>query len=158
VGAASAALELDVQRYHHRQTNRNTLVIFTSIAVVVTVCWMLFMPAKMPLAALLGPLALTAAVVAVVSTFTIDVTEHELILAFGLGLFRRRVPLSDIVQVERTAVPWWYGVGIKITPSYVTYVVATGPAVAITLSKGMALRISTDDPDALMRALAPRPA
>ena len=54
--------------------------------------------------------------------------------------------------------PWWYGVGIKISPSYVTYVVATGPAVAITLSKGMALRISTDAPDALMRALAPRPA
>lgn len=147
-----------MQHYHHRQTNRNTLLIFISIAVVVTVCWMLFMPAKVPLAALAGPLALTAAVVAVVSTFTIDVTDHELVLAFGLGLFRRRVPLSDIVRVERTEVPWWYGVGIKINPSYVTYVVATGPAVAVTLSKSMALRISTDEPDALMRALAPRPA
>ena len=84
-----------MQRYHHRQTNRNTLVIFISIAVVVTVCWMLFMPAKVPLAALAGPLALTAAVVAVVSTFTIDVTDRELVLAFGLGLFRRRVPLTS---------------------------------------------------------------
>ena len=147
-----------MQRYHHRQTNRNTPLIFTSIAVVVTVCWMLFMPAKVPHAALAGPLALTAAVVAVVSTFTIDVTDRELVLAFGLGLFRRRVPLSDIVRVERTEVPWWYGVGIKISPSYVTYVVATGPAVAVTLSKGMALRISTDDPEALLRALAPHPA
>ncbi|MEN3375552.1 MAG: hypothetical protein V7604_907 [Hyphomicrobiales bacterium] len=61
---------------------------------------------KVPLAALAGPLALTAAVVAVVSTFAIDVTDRELVLAFGLGLFRRRVPLSDIVRVERTAVPW----------------------------------------------------
>jgi hypothetical protein len=147
-----------VPRYHHRQTNRNTLLIFISIAVVVTACWMLFVPAKVPLVALVGPLALTAAVVAVVSTFTIEVTERELVLAFGLGLFRRRVPLSDIVRVERTTVPWWYGVGIKISPSYITYVVATGPAVAITLSKGMALRISTDDPDALMRALAPHSA
>ena len=147
-----------MQRYHHRQTNRNTLLIFISIAVVVTVGWMLFMPAKVPLVVLAGPLALTAAVVAIVSTFTIDVTDRELVLAFGLGLFRRRVPLSDIVRVERTAVPWWYGVGIKISPSFVTYVVATGPAVAITLSKGMALRVSTDEPDALMRALVPRPA
>jgi hypothetical protein len=147
-----------VPRYHHRQTNRNTLLIFASIAVVVTVCWLLFMPAKVPLAALAAPLALTAAVIAIVSTFTIDVTDRELVLAFNLGLFRRRVPLSDIVRVERTEVPWWYGVGIKISPSYVTYVVATGPAVAVTLSKGMALRISTDDPDALVRALAPRPA
>jgi hypothetical protein len=158
VGAASAALELDVRYYHHRQTNRNTLPIFISIAAVVTAGWILFMPAKVPLAALAGPLALTAAVVAVVSTFTIDVTDRELVLAFGLGLFRRRVLLSDIVRVERTTVPWWYGVGIKISPSYVTYVVATGPAVAITLSRGMALRIGTDDPDALVRALAPRPA
>jgi hypothetical protein len=147
-----------VPRYHHRQTNRNSLLIFVSIAVVVTVCWMLFMPAKVPPAVLIAPLALTAAIVAIVSTFTIDVTDRELVLAFGLGLFRRRVPLSDIVQVERTAVPWWYGVGIKISPSFITYVVATGPAVAITLSKGMALRVSTDDPNALLRALAPRPA
>jgi hypothetical protein len=150
--------EFLVPRYHHRQTNRNSLPIFVGVAMVATVCWMLFMPAKAPLAVLVGPLALTAAVIAVVSTFTIDVTDRELVLAFGLGLFRRRVPLSDIVQVERTEVPWWYGIGIKITPSFVTYVVATGPAVAITLSKGMALRICTNDADGLLRALAPRSA
>lgn len=140
-------------RYHHRQTNLTTPSIFAAIAAVAIIGWMLFAPAKLPVAILIAPLVIAAIAVAIFSTFTATVTESELTFAFGLGIMRRRIALADIVRAERTSVPWWYGIGVKINPSFLTYVVATGPAVAITQAKGMALRIATDDPDALLSIL-----
>jgi hypothetical protein len=140
--------------YHHRQTNLATPLIFAAIAAVAIAGWMLFAPTKLPVAILIGPLAIAAIAVAIFSTFTTTVTASQLIVAFGLGIMRRRVALADIVRAERTSVPWWYGIGVKFNPGFITYMVASGPAVAITQAKGMAVRIATDDADALLAALA----
>ena len=140
-------------RYHHRQTNIVTPLIFAAIAAVAIAGWTLFAPAKLPVAILIGPLAFIAIAVAIFSTFTVTVTDSELTFAFGLGIMRRRVPLTDIVSADRSSVPSWYSVGVKVHPGHITYMVANGPVVAVTLTEGMALRIGTDDADGLLAAL-----
>jgi hypothetical protein len=144
---------LNVTRYHHRQNNPVTLLIFAAIAAVAIGGWMLF-AAKLPIFILIVPLVLAGIAVPIFATMTTDVTDSEFIVAFGLGVMRRRVTLADIVRAEPTTTPWWYGIGININPTYVTYTIASGPAVAITLRKGMALRITTNDAAGLLAALA----
>lgn len=144
-------------RYNHSQTNRNFGVLFLVIAAVLATMWYV-MPreASGPLAFALIVLALLAAAISVFSTLTVEVDDEALTFAFAFGVLRRRVPLSDIVSVERITIPWLFGAGVKVTREAVTYLVAAGPAVAIRLKSGREIRLGSDDPAGLAAALLPR--
>jgi hypothetical protein len=147
-----------VQHYYHRQTNLVPLGFLAGTALIAILAWITFAPAKIPVVVVIVPIVFAAIAAVIFTTMTVEVTDSEFTFAFGLGVMRRRIPRADIVRVEHSMTPWWYATGVKINPTYITYMVAAGPAVAITLAKGMAIRIGTDDADGLLRALAPHSA
>lgn len=90
---------------------------------------------------------------ALFSSLTVIVDEEELRFYFGPGFWTRRIALDDIVRVEVVQNSPLYGWGIRYTPHGWLYNVSGLRAVELTLEGEGPLRIGTDEPEALKRAL-----
>lgn len=97
--------------------------------------------------------AAIAVLLALFSTLTVEVTDRELRFRFGIGLFRRSVPLNDIASWAETRNSWLYGWGLRLTYRGWLYNVSGVHAVEITLRTGKKFRLGTDEPQELSRAL-----
>lgn len=86
-------------------------------------------------------------------SLTCVVTDRAFTFAFGLGLVRKTIPLTDIASCRAVENPWWYGWGIHRTPRGWLYNVSGPLAVEIDLTNGKRLRVGTDEPEALCAAL-----
>ena len=104
----------------------------------------------LPIVALLGLLGV------LFSTLTIEIDDTDLRWRFGLGVWSKSVALADIVIASPVRNPWWYGLGIHLTPYGWLYNVGGLDAVQIVLRDGRRVRLGTDEPDALAQALASR--
>ena len=93
------------------------------------------------------------ALAAVLATLTIEVDETELRHHFGLGFWRKRVPLDEIVDATRTTSTWIEGWGIRLTFRGMLYNVSGTDAVEFRLRSGRRFRLGTDEPDVLLAAL-----
>jgi len=87
------------------------------------------------------------------STLTSRVTKSHLEWHFSLGFLKRSVPLEQIVKWEQVRNKAWWGLGIRLTPVGWVYCVSGLDAVAMKFSNGKKIRIGTDDPDGLVKAL-----
>jgi len=90
------------------------------------------------------------------SSLTVEASERDVCWWFGPGFWRKSVARADIVAARRVRNKWWYGFGIRWTPYGWLYNVGGLDAVQIDLASGRSLRIGTDDPDGLLRALSQR--
>ena len=97
--------------------------------------------------------ALLAATGWAFSSLTVEVTPTRLIWFFGPGLLRKSVEREAIIGATPVRNPWWYGWGIHLTPRGWLYNVGGLDAVELALSNGSTLRIGSDEPAALARAL-----
>ena len=134
--------------YHHTQRGR--------LLPILTVVGSLVMAGA--LAAAHQPLVSLAllpilAIVGVFSRMTIELDETELRHHFGLGVWRKRVPLADVVDATRTSSSWLEGWGIRVTMRGMLYNVAGTDAVEIQLRSGRRFRLGTDEPEVLLAAL-----
>lgn len=84
---------------------------------------------------------------------TITIEDETLCASFGIGLIRKKLPVSGIAGCEPIRIRWWYGWGIHLTPDGWLYNVAGGDAVAVTLRDGRKIAFGTDDPDGLISAI-----
>ena len=84
---------------------------------------------------------------------TITIENETLCASFGIGLIRKKLPVSEIAGCESIRIRWWYGWGIYLTPDGWLYNVAGCDAVAITLRDGRKFAFGTDDPDGLVAAI-----
>ena len=140
--------------YRHTQTNPWTLLLFVLIAaVIVPLYGWIGREMKIPIWLLLVTLGLIAALVVNFSVLTVQVSDRELTISFGLGVPLRRFARADIIAPRRATIPWWYGTGIKLLPSRTSYLVATGPAIAFELPSGRVIQVGSDDVDTLLVAL-----
>lgn len=98
-------------------------------------------------------LALLAGVGSVFSSLTVLIDEKNLTASFALGWPRVVVPLADIAETQVVRNPWYYGWGIRLTPQGTLYNVSGLDAVQIKRKNGKTLRIGTDEPEQLRRAL-----
>ena len=87
------------------------------------------------------------------STLTVEVNASAVRFWFGPGILRRTMPLAAIASAEITIAPWWYGIGIRFTPTGLMYNVATGRTVDLVFHSGKRVRIGTDEPEALRDAV-----
>ena len=101
-------------------------------------------------------LALLVVVGFVFSTLTIEVDAQELRWFFGWGAWRKTIARGEIAGCAAVVNPWWYGFGIHRTPRGWLYNVAGLVAVVVQLKDGRTLRLGTDEPDALVKALSSR--
>jgi hypothetical protein len=97
--------------------------------------------------------ALLAATGWAFSSLTVEVTPTRLIWFFGPGLLRKRIEREAIMGATPVRNPWWYGWGIHLTPRGWLYNVGGLDAVELALSNGSTLRIGSDEPAALAKAL-----
>lgn len=93
-------------------------------------------------------------VMAICSTLTVSVSDVDLRIRFGpVGLIRKSWPLEGIVSVTTVKNPWYYGYGLRYTPTGPLYNVWGRGAVEIMQHSGKTFRIGTDEPDHLKRAI-----
>jgi hypothetical protein len=90
---------------------------------------------------------------ALFSTLTVEVDGRQLRFHFGPGLIRKHIDLANVRHFAAVRNPWWYGWGIHFTPRGILYNVSGPGAVELHLKDGKRLRIGTDEPEALCRAL-----
>jgi hypothetical protein len=86
-------------------------------------------------------------------SLTVEVARGYLVIRFGVGLVRKRWPLKEIESVEIVRNRWWYGWGIRLTPHGWLFNVSGSDAVQVRLENGKQVRIGTDEPEKLQRAL-----
>jgi hypothetical protein len=141
-----------VPAYRHTQFGWITFaVVFAAdaVAIVITViagvAWSAFL--------ILG---ITAVVVALFGWLNTAVENDRVRLWFGIGLVRRSWLLADVVRAEAVRNPLFTGWGIRLLPGRTVYNVSGFEAVEIELRNGKVYRIGTDEPEALLAALADR--
>jgi hypothetical protein len=86
-------------------------------------------------------------------TLTVEVDGDALRFRFGPGLVARRIPLAAIREVRSVRTSLWHGWGIHLTPHGWLYNVSGFDAVEVGLEGGKRLRIGTDEPRELERAV-----
>jgi hypothetical protein len=105
-----------------------------------------------------GGVALLAAILVLAglafSTLTVEVDASEIRVRFTGGLLRKRVALDELRDRRVVRNPWFYGWGIHKIPGGWIWNVSGLDAVELLLADGRVLRIGTDEPEALSRAIA----
>ena len=85
---------------------------------------------------------------------TVDIDDRRLLVKMGIGLIRRTFPLNAIRAFAPVTNRWYYGWGVRFTPYGMLYNVSGLRAVEILFDNGRRVRIGTDEPEALVRALS----
>jgi hypothetical protein len=147
-------------RYRHRQRNQRVPLVFAAAAAVLVIGVSVLLRRGDIAIIVATACALILYMVASLTTLTIEVDDADLFLSFGFGsgFLRRRVPLAEIMHIERLDMPWWAGIGVKreVNVGYITYVVIPGPVLELTMKNSASIRFSTDEPDVLLAILKPR--
>jgi hypothetical protein len=134
--------------YRHTQIGHTTIV-FLVIALMVT----LYGAALTAHPALIASAVLVGLVLILFSTLTVIVRDQTVEVFFGPGLIRRRISLRRIRDVRTVRTPWYYGWGIRLTPSGWLWNVSGLRGVEIQFDDGHTFRIGSDEPDRLAEVL-----
>jgi len=97
--------------------------------------------------------AMLVLVLVFLNSLTIEVDPGEVRCFFGIGLIRRRFPMSDVVVASAVKNPWYWGWGIRLTPVGWMFNVSGLQAVELELRSGKRFRIGTDAPLEVVRAI-----
>lgn len=141
-----------VDRYRHTQPNlaggSKTTFLLVALALAGFVA-VIILPELGFLKAIILLLALLAAVNAVFSSLTVVITDSGFEYWFGMGVWHKKIPLTEISGSAVVKNSWWYGWGIRLTPHGWLHNVAGLDAVEILLKNGRKIRIGTDEPEKL---------
>ena len=137
--------------YRHRQ---NSIPALLSLVVVPLLFLFLWFRSPEAWPVMMVVLLFATVILVLFSSLTVEVSDGELAWHFGPNFWRNRLALSDIVNIETTHLPWWYGSGIKWTREGWMYLVSGGPAIKLRLKDGSVIRIGTNDPHGLAAVLA----
>ena len=94
-----------------------------------------------------------ATAVALFSRLAVEVDPEAVTLRFGIGLVRRRFSLTEVEDVQVVRNRWWHGWGIHWFGKGWLYNVSGFDAVQLGYRDGRAVRIGTDEPQQLARAI-----
>lgn len=137
----------------YRHTQIGTLLIVLTLVTGVLVLLPLLGTGNFPPEAILPAVFLTL-VLLLFGTLTIEVKYGSLRCWFGVGLIRKRISLSDVVNAKAVRNPWYVGWGIRwVSEGYLLWNVSGLKAVDLTFKSGKRFRLGTDEPDALIQAI-----
>ena len=134
--------------YRHTQVGRLTLGAMGLVLVA-----MLWVSLRAPDTPLIGAAILVGSVMVLFSTLTVHVDDGVMTVFFGPGLIRRRIPLRRICEVRVVSTPWYYGWGIRLTPTGWLWNVSGLGGVEVQFDDGHRFRVGSDEPDRLAEAL-----
>jgi len=143
-------------QYKNSQTGWIMIGLFSLISIQITVSFLRFGTNHLPLGVFIGLLALTIAVILTFFRLTIKADEKCIHVIFGIGLMHIKICPETVSEVKVVKTPWYYGLGIRITPRGMLYNVHGSKAVQITYKdvrssdgKHKTVIIGTNDPEPL---------
>lgn len=113
------------------------------LSVVAAVAALLFEPS------LYGAVAIFLLSAWLFNSFTIEISDKELLWRFGLGVIRKKVELAKIESVKVVQTSFLEGWGIHLSRFGWLYNISGYGAVAITLKNGKRFALGSDEPDVL---------
>ena len=137
-------------RYHHTQVGWVTLGAMVTVVLLVALS---VAPLGVPMILYLI-VALTVAVAGIFASLSVTLDERYVTIRFGLTPIRKRIALADVASFRQVRNPWYVGWGIRYIGGGWLYNVSGFDAVELVRHGGSRLRIGTDDPDGLQRALS----
>ena len=143
----------------YRHPRRAGLEWWLSVVVIVAAAFVVeawFNGVKLMMVVAVLMLLIVGPVFVVLSRLTIEVDDLALRAFFGRGRPRKTVILAETQSAQAVRNRWWFGFGIWWIPRGNVWTVWGFDAVEIGLSSGRALRIGTDEPEALLAALEGR--
>lgn len=85
---------------------------------------------------------------------TVLVDNRMIMIRFGAGIFKKRIPLSDIESAAFSTYPPWYGYGIRYTPKGWLFNVSGREAVELRIrGKKMPILIGTRERNKLLESI-----
>ena len=87
---------------------------------------------------------------------TVELSDSTLKLTYGIGLIRIKFKIDELLQTNIIRTPWYYGLGIRITPKGMLYNIQGLKAIKIDYTssgKRKSVMIGTPEPDQLKKAL-----
>jgi hypothetical protein len=138
-----------MNEYKHTQIGYSLINSYTAIFLVLGVINILTEFAPLALLALIFILL----TISTFATLTVTVNERMIGLRFGVGIIRKHIQLDDIVSYQAVENPWYYLLGIRYTPRGWLYAVSGSAAVELEMKNGKYLRIGSDEPEELIKAL-----
>lgn len=134
--------------YQHRQSAK-----LMRFLMIVALALFLSMDQFMPGKHLILPATIIVIVLWLFGSLNVIVSETEVLSAFGPGLIKRRIPVSNIVSTKIVQNSWIWGWGIRIIPHGIMFNVSGLDAVELELRTGAIFRIGTDEPGKLEAAI-----
>ncbi len=156
-------------QYFQRQTNWLTLI-FSVISLLISIIIILgikfdpellqnlsyyfhFSNTEMylyPILTLLGVFIITA----LFSSMVITLNKRTLKWYFGPGIWRKKISLADIERYDKVRNKWWNGWGTRRFKQGWLYNVSGLDAIEITLNSSKKIRLGTNDPAKLCKAIS----
>lgn len=88
---------------------------------------------------------------------TTRVTSDAIVVSFGIGLIRKRIPLSRVVSVTTVKSPWYYGWGLRIIPNGTLYNISGTAGIELKFNDTRrVVRIGSQDPTSLKSEIESR--
>lgn len=87
---------------------------------------------------------------------TVKINNDGILLTYGIGLIRIKLNIHQIESVEITRTPWYYGLGIRISPQGLIYNIQSLNAIKINHSKNgksKTLFIGSPQPELVLKAI-----
>ncbi len=134
----------------YRKTQIGNLIIFSFLGALVILLW--FVPRQMVTERMIfgGLLIVT---LSLFYSMTIVITPEHLIFSMGIGLIRKKIPLSSIEACVPTRISIIHGWGIKILRGGLQFNVTGLKAVDIKLKNGRFYRLGTPEPEKICQII-----
>ena len=87
---------------------------------------------------------------------TVEIENDWVRLTYGIGLIRIRLKIEELISTKVVKTPWYYGLGIRITPKGMLYNIQGSRAVLIEYMHRGELKtvmIGSPEPEKLKRVL-----
>lgn len=135
----------------YKETQIFYLIITTTIAII-TFCLITYFwghsKNTTPLVVIIIPILMLTAVTFLFYKMEIKITNDYLENSFGNRLIKRNILLSeiDITKLQKVKLPWYYGIGLRLTPQGTLYNTKVGTAIKIVSKNGQrTILIGTDN-------------
>lgn len=85
---------------------------------------------------------------------TISIDEEKITAIFGIGFLKKTILLNEIDSIENYEIPWYAGIGVRLTPKGWLWNVSTGNAVLIqNKTKTITFLVGSNEVDEVINIL-----
>ncbi len=142
--------------YHKTQTV--ILVIVITLAIMIFISYSYFYQTgskPLPLIPYLIVMLVFIAILLLFYKLTISIDKEKITAVFGIGILKKEIYLKEISSIESYKIPWYAGVGIRLTPKGWLWNAKMGKAVLIkNKSKSQTFLVGSNEVSKIMDILA----